>query len=402
MSRRFNIAFVSHRPMSYAQRVVEGITHYVSQHPHLRLQLLGQIGFEPLWSPEEFRGQAVIGLFTSPEQAAPYLEKGALVINVSSATDAISPQVCINNRRSGAMVAEAFLRQGFVNFLYVTTRGGDTVAAPLQGRPPAREGTLFNRERLAGFREVLQKSGRDCRVLSLSQEVLYSRQHWIHGLKRLADYLQESPRPLAVFCLNDIIGRLVLQACQRNGLQVPGEVAVAGIDNDELMCRSIEPNLSSVEQGEDRVGYEAASLCDRLLHGEKPPAGPVLLDPIELIERQSTSMISVSDPGVAKALQFMKNNLHRPINIEAVLAEVGASRRDFEKRFKKHTGTTPAQELARFRIEKACKALVGTDQPLKDIASACGYKRIERFHEAFRRQMGMPPRAYRQKNRLTP
>ena len=300
------------------------------------------------------------------------------------------------------MVAEAFLRQGFVNFLYVTTRGGDTVAAAAKPGRPLREGTLFNRDRLEGFRCSLQKAGRDCRILSLSQEILYSRQRWIQGLKRLSHFLRESPRPLAVFCLNDIIGRLVLQACQMSSLAVPGEVAVIGVDNDELMCRSIEPNLSSVEQGEDRVGYEAASLCDRLLQGENPPPEPVLLDPIELIERQSSSMISVSDPLVAKALRFMKANLQRPINIRSVLQEVGASRRDFEKRFKKHTGTTPAQELARFRVEKACKALVGTEQPLKDIASSCGYKRIERFHEAFRRQMGMPPLAYRKKNRLTP
>ncbi len=400
MPNKSTIAFVSHRPLSYAQRVAEGVSHYVSQHHHLRLQLLGQIGFEPLWSPDEFKGQAVIGLFSNPKQAAPYLAKGALVINVSSSIDSITPQVCINNLRCGAMVAEAFLRQGFANFLYVTTRDGDTVAATTPAKTKIQN-TLFNQRRLAGFREVLQKAGHDCDVLTLGQETRFSQKKWILGLGRIAEHLRGCPRPMAVFCLNDVVGRLVLQACQQASIPVPNEVAVIGVDNDEMLCRSIEPNLSSIEQGEERVGFEAARLCDQLLQKIPATEKTILLDPIELIERQSSSMLAVPDPVVAKALDYMKWHLHQPINIASVIKQLAASRRDFEKRFHHHTGTTPAQELARMRVDKASKLLIGTDMPLKDIASACGYKRIERFHEAFRRRTGFSPLAYRKRNRLT-
>ena len=402
MPSKFTIAFVSHRPLSYAQRVAEGVSHYVSQHHHLRLQLLGQIGFEPLWSPDEFKGQAVIGLFSNPKQAAPYLAKGALVINVSSSIDSITPQVCINNLRCGAMVAEAFLRQGFANFLYVTTRDGDTVASATTSPSHAKiKNTLFNQRRLSGFREVLQKAGHDCDVLTLGQGTLFSQKKWILALGRIAAHLRDCPRPLAVFCLNDIVGRLVLQACQQANIPVPNEVAVIGVDNDEMLCRSIEPNLSSIEQGEERVGYEAARLCYQLLQKIPVAEKVIYLDPIELIERQSSSMLAVPDQTVAKALDYMKWHLHQPINIATVIKQLSISRRDFEKRFHHHTGTTPAQELARMRIDKACKLLVGTDTPLKDIATTCGYKRIERFHEAFRRRTGFSPLAYRKRNRLT-
>ena len=45
-------------------------------------------------------------------------------------------------------------------------------------------------------------------------------------------------------------------------------VAVLGVDNDVTLCELADPPLSSIDQDLERIGYEAASLLDRLMAGE--------------------------------------------------------------------------------------------------------------------------------------
>ena len=64
---------------------------------------------------------------------------------------------------------------------------------------------------------------------------------------------------------NDDRGREVLEACRASGLQVPEDVAVVGVDNDELLCELADPPLSSVALNAEAGGYRVAALLDRLM-----------------------------------------------------------------------------------------------------------------------------------------
>jgi LacI family transcriptional regulator len=59
---------------------------------------------------------------------------------------------------------------------------------------------------------------------------------------------------------NDDRGQQVLDACRRGDISVPDDVAVLGVDNDEILCNLAHPPLSSVDLDNRRIGYEAAAL----------------------------------------------------------------------------------------------------------------------------------------------
>ena len=49
------------------------------------------------------------------------------------------------------------------------------------------------------------------------------------------------PKPIGVMACNDIRGQQVLNLCRRVDLAVPEEVAIIGVDNDEILCELSDP-----------------------------------------------------------------------------------------------------------------------------------------------------------------
>ena len=103
------------------------------------------------------------------------------------------------------------------------------------------------------------------------------------GHEDLCHWLAALPKPVGVMACNDLRGQHVLDACRRLGLAVPEQVAVTGVDDDDLLCRLCDPPLSSVVPDAERIGYEAAAALDTLMRGEPlgwdelvipPPASP--------------------------------------------------------------------------------------------------------------------------------
>ena len=74
----------------------------------------------------------------------------------------------------------------------------------------------------------------------------------------MAAWLQSLKLPVGIMACDDPRAHHFLEACRRLGLQVPEDVAILGVDNDELMCELCQPPLSSIETGIREVGYEAA------------------------------------------------------------------------------------------------------------------------------------------------
>jgi LacI family transcriptional regulator len=90
---------------------------------------------------------------------------------------------------------------------------------------------------------------------------------------------------------------------------MPEDVAVLGVDNDELLCSLSSPLLSSVEQGAKRLGYETAKLLDSLIG--KPASLKVrknAIDPFGVVARASTDVLAIEDPHLAKAMRFISQH----------------------------------------------------------------------------------------------
>jgi LacI family transcriptional regulator len=219
---------------------------------------------------------------------------------------------------------------------------------------------------------------------------------WEHEQRILLAWLKSLPKPVGLMACNDICGREVLQACTTAGLRVPDDVAVVGVDNDELMCELSSPPLSSIALDVEKAGYEAARLLDSLMSGHLAEDQVVTVEPLYVVTRQSSEIMAPDDPCVATALQFIKNHAGQPIGVSHVIEQAGVSRRTLERRFSHVLGRSISSEITQRRLERAKRLLLETDLPSYRVAAAAGFGTIKTFNRVFRRAAGASPQRFRQ------
>ena len=115
------------------------------------------------------------------------------------------------------------------------------------------------------------------------------------------------PKPVGILACNDDRGHELLNACREVKVAVPDDVAVIGVDNDEVLCELSDPPLSSVDSNTEQTGYRAALLLDQLMAGEKV-MGDELVDPLGVHSRQSTDLLAIEDPEIATVVRFIREN----------------------------------------------------------------------------------------------
>jgi LacI family transcriptional regulator len=198
---------------------------------------------------------------------------------------------------------------------------------------------------------------------------------------------------------NDDRGREVLEACRVAEIQVPEEMGVIGVDNDELLCELSDPPLSSVALNAEGVGYRAAALLDRMMRRPLRKPRRLVAQPLHVATRRSTDVVAIEDPEIAKAVRFIHDHVAELIQIQDVVRHVAISRRNLETRFRKTVGRTPHDELQRVRLQRAIRFLVETDLSIPKISQAVGYSTTSYFIQVFRKEHATTPARYRRKMR---
>ncbi len=220
----------------------------------------------------------------------------------------------------------------------------------------------------------------------------------------LEGFLKALPRPGAVFACNDTAGLRAVEICARLGIDVPSELAVLGVDDEDIVCELASPSLSSVALDCETIGYRAAALLDAVLdakagngsEGLGPPPGTALtVAPRKVEERESTLTYASTDPLVSQAAAAIRARAHEGLDVEGLLRIVATSRRSLEKRFRAATGHSLHEEILAARVARARRLLGATDLTMDAVAAASGFGSLQRFHEAFRRLEGRTPGDYR-------
>lgn len=211
----------------------------------------------------------------------------------------------------------------------------------------------------------------------------------------IARWLGTLPRPIGIMAAYDTRAHHLLEVCRNLGLNVPDEVAVIGVDNDELFCRLASPPLTSIALNSKRMGHLAAALLDRMMSGEEVPPDVHLVEPVGIVCRQSTDILAIRDPLVARAVRFIREHACEGINVADLLREVPMSRRVLETRFKKFLDRSPHEEIAKTRLRRVKELLNETELPLYVIAEQTGFEHIEYLSVAFKRETGISPSEYR-------
>ena len=225
------------------------------------------------------------------------------------------------------------------------------------------------------------------------------RVRWWTQREAIRAWLDSLPKPVGIFACYDGCGQQLLEICRYYEIAVPGDVAIIGVDNDELLCEITTPSMSSVVPNAFRTGVYAAEILDRLLRGEKLSGRKHSIAPLGVRKRVSTDVLAVEDQHVAQAVAFIRNNAHKNIGVQDVLCSIPLSRRVLEARFRKALNRTPHQEIQRVRTNAVRELLLETDMSLSEISAAIGIEHPEYLSVFFKKETGLTPREYRDQAR---
>jgi LacI family transcriptional regulator len=357
--------------------ILRGVLRYERSNGPWSLHVAeGRAGEQRLLTMKTWGGAGVIGVIQNRAYARAVMAAGVPAVLIDPMDESRLPPGLLTRHSVlasdlhaiGEMAATYLLERKFTHFAFV----GEI------------QGINWSRERGDAFAARVGKAGFLCHTYGpLSAR---EKKDWGVERDRLCAWLKTLPKPVAVFAAMDVRGRQVLDACLTAGLVVPHEVAVLAVDNDDLICDSTTPPLSSIALDTERMGYEAARILDEAIRRKRSPKRVTRsFPPLGVVTRRSTEAIHIGDPLVTRALEFLWLNASNPIGVPDIVNHAGVSRRLLELRFRAALNATPLEELQRTRLKRVRTLLAETNLSVTAIAKQCGFTDKSYLGKVFRR-----------------
>lgn len=289
------------------------------------------------------------------------------------------PRVVTDNREIGRLAAEHFRDHGYRE---VFALGPGNVR--------------MYEERLDALKKFMEADGGSVTVLNTAETM---QPAVIEELYSIADSRGHRLEELSLgfFAYTDNIAGEMISLCLKHQLRVPENIAVLGIDNDDLVNSGLSVGLSSIETDQEGLGRLAANtLRDLLDHPRRKPKEIMIRHaPKEVITRRSTDCYAVRNPLVADALHWIHNNYYKGIQATDVAEAMGVTQQGLQKAFAANYARSPGQEIRHQRVQTVAHLLATTDAKLEDIAKNCGYCSVDTLINSFRTSFGTTPGKYR-------
>lgn len=274
----------------------------------------------------------------------------------------------------GRAGADFLLRLGFQHFAYVADPGGWD----------------WSVQRGRAFCERLRQAGRTCVVYNGLRD-------WARDQERMADWLRSLPKPTAVLAARDGGALQVLETCQLADLNVPGDIAILGVDNDELLCENTSPTLSSIQPDFESAGYQAAHVLEQLMRRKQRKPQTILYGIKQIVARGSTRPAWATDHRLLRGLEFIRLNASEPIRVDDVARHMNVSRRLAELLFRRHLNHSIQEEIQQTRLTRLKKLLLETSLPIGLISEQCGYQTEMHAKRVFKKHVGMTMSQFRKR-----
>lgn len=286
------------------------------------------------------------------------------------------PNITGGYHEAGQLGADYFLKKGFTNFAFY---GFNDI--------------VWSRERAEGFEERLKKRGH--KVHYFEHKKARSTELWYYKPSSLSRWLKSLPKPIGLMTCDDNQGQHITEVCRQLGIRIPEEVAVLGVDNDEMICDLSDPPLSSIALDAEKGGYDAAKLLDHMIKHGTSKYYDIIVKPVQVITRHSTDIYATNDDHIASSLKYIHQNIDKNLHVDEVVKQVPLSRRALEKRFLEITGYPIYKYIFNLRIEKFTQKLLDTDMSVFEIALDMGLTDSKNIARQFRQAKGCSPSVYR-------
>lgn len=217
---------------------------------------------------------------------------------------------------------------------------------------------------------------------------------WLRWEAHINQWVAHLPRPIGVFVGSEFDARMICQIAKRTGLHVPQDISIL-CAKDLRSILEVHPQISSIQDNYERIGYEAAAMLDRLMDGQPPPERPLFIPPRGIFARESTNYYAVEDTLVADALRYISANMGRKISVEDIAYELAVSRRTLQNRFAETLGRGVSEELRRLRLAAVKVRLADPEQSIEQIARQAGFASAGALCHTFKREVGIAPSEFR-------
>ena len=362
----------------YDMAVANGVVRYAKKKSGWQLRGQGP-WFFPLDSDSLSSCDALIARVENDEEALSCATLGIPVVDIAGASSLkLFSQVRNDDYETGVRAGRYLLELGNRNFAWC---GVDAVH--------------WARERLVGYASAIGRSAEQ--ILRFSRPLPWWRQIYDDS-PQLESWLLSLPKPVSLFCSNDLSAMKVELAAQKLGIQIPMELTVLGVDNETLLCELATPSISSIQTNCEMIGYQAAAMIDSLLESNSKMVRIQRIASGEVTERESTALITEKDPVVAQALQTIRDEASQGLSVGDVVDRSEVSRRNLEIRFKSARGKTLWEEICDHRLLLATLALRHSRSTIPDVAKECGFGSVHRFYTLFKRKYGTTPALWRKQN----
>ena len=328
---------------------------------------------------EDWKADVVIGQFDPGDNLELFRRKGIVVL----AQDYISlfpdvPNITADYRQMGAMAAERFVARGFREFAFF-----------------GNNGMCWSDGRRDGFRDHLEEAGYKEHIHIFDRHRVSNL--WYYQQDLLQEWLVALPKPVGIFACDDNQAVLLEESCKAVGLRIPYDAAIIGVDNDEILCNMANPPITSIDVDIERGGYEAAAMATQMVKDPSYQGMDIVLQPLHIVTRESSNLITTKDIQVHQALTFIHSNLDHKIDVTDVLQQVAMSRRLLEQRFLKATGKTIYQYISEQRIDYFARLLLDTQDSIGNLAARMDEPDPKSMSRRFKELKGCTPSEYRKR-----
>jgi LacI family transcriptional regulator len=282
-----------------------------------------------------------------------------------------------NYMEVGAMAANFFVKRRFENFAFY----GD-------------KDFLWSKGRAEGFRLEVEKLGGN--YFYFESEYLINSK-WGRSHIELSNWLVALPKPVALFACDDYFALQVSEMCKINNIDIPNDLSLLGVDNDEFICKLSYPSISSIITNDEEIGYETGKMLYQLIIKKENIPFNISKKPIRIELRQSTEKYNITNPHIQDIIHYIENNIALGLSIDELTSLVPLSRRNLERKFKEATGIAIYQFVLEKKIEYISKELLTTKKSLLDIAIETGFNDEGSVYRLFKKGTGYTPMNFRKK-----
>ena len=381
-----NIGILIERQRAFGRRLCTGIVQYAQTREDWQLTMLDM---DDLVHPAHLAGfDGFIARVINGEIARTFAKVGRPVVDVFEGDRAQRfAKVVQDAEKISGLAAEHFLQHRFTKFGFF-----------------GHEGIAYSDLRRDAFVGRLRLNGHDCTVYRTPQAVIRNFEYTVmrkemystsSEARSIASWVKKLPKPIAVFASHDLRAYQLIRVCKELGVAVPSQVAVLGVDDDEILCNFTNPTISSVDPNACGIGFTAAKTLDEIVDGRANPPRVTYVSPSRLVERKSTATFPLDPPWLSDALVFINNNVQKRLSALDVYRHVGRSHTVVNDAFRGALGTTVSKAIADARMKEARRLVSTTSIPFAEAAARSGFASVQYFTRSFTAAYGKSPSAVR-------